>query len=160
MAQSALSQLIMKTQWDNVDILVVDLPPGTGDVVLTLTQQVDMAGAVVVSTPQEVALDDVRRAVAMFHKMNVPILGMVSNMAWLVAGGEKVFPFGSSKALQDRAHDMDVPFWGEVPLESLVGETGDKGVPLTAHGTPNSPAKEAFECIALKVKEALLGGLL
>ena len=137
MASQAVTQLLTQTRWgtedEPLDILVVDLPPGTGDVQLTLMQKTPLDGAVIVSTPQEVALADARRAKTLFDRINVPTLGMIENMAGFPdpAGGALIPIFGRGGA-RDEAERMGVPFLGELPLNIALREGGDEGRPLTA----------------------------
>lgn len=134
MLHSAITQFVQKVNWGELDFLVVDLPPGTGDVQLSLAQVVPLAGAVIVTTPQEVALMDVRKGVAMFRKTNVPILGVVENMTGDIFGQG-----GGKKAAQQ----FEVPFLGEVPLDKRVRENGDLGSPVVL-SHPDSEAAKAF----------------
>ena len=150
MASRALTQMLTGARWgteaEPLDVLVVDLPPGTGDLHLELVQKTLLDGAVVVSTPQEMALIDARRAVAMFEKLQtpVPILGIVENMAWFPnpATGEPIHIFGSGGARAEAAR-LEVPFLGEVPIDVALREGSDQGRPLVAT-TPDSPAAQAF----------------
>jgi ATP-binding protein involved in chromosome partitioning len=140
-----LEQFLHRVDWGELDYLVVDLPPGTGDVQLSLSQWVSLSGAVVVTTPQEVALSDVRKAVAMFRQIEVPILGVVENMTGAIfgkGGGEKM------------AEVFQIPFLGDIPLEAQVRECGDCGLPIVA-GYPKSPISERFSKIAEAVRKAL-----
>jgi len=159
MASSAVSQLFNDVNWgsdaDPLDVLVLDLPPGTGDIQLTLVQKFKLLGAVIVSTPQEVALIDVRRGAAMFQKTGVPILGVVENMAYFPdpATGAPIEIFGRGGAAQT-ARDLDVPFLGEIPIDVALRKACDAGTPLAAEGT-DSAAARAFRAMA----EALARGL-
>jgi ATP-binding protein involved in chromosome partitioning len=160
MATQALAQMLGQTRWGTqetpLDVLVVDLPPGTGDVQLTLVQRTKLDGAVVVSTPQEVALADARRAVRMFGKLPdpVPILGIVENMAYFAdsSGAEvPIFGRGGAKAEAER---LGVAFLGEVPIELAIREGGDAGRPIVAADAASRGAK-AFAEIARQVREKL-----
>jgi ATP-binding protein involved in chromosome partitioning len=147
MATSALRQLLDDVHWAPLDILVIDMPPGTGDVQLTLAQRVPLSGAVIVSTPQEVALADVRRGIAMFEKTHVPVLGVVENMAYYEAsGGERVAIFGEGGARRT-AETAGVPFLGELPIDVSLRESGDAGAPLAAL-QPDSPMARRFRDLA------------
>jgi ATP-binding protein involved in chromosome partitioning len=153
MASSALRQMIEDVRWGTeaapLDTLVVDLPPGTGDIHLTLVQKLCVDGVVIVSTPQEIALIDARRAAAMFGKMNppVPILGVVENMAWFADGaGNRVPIFGEGGARRE-AGRLGVPFLGEVPIDMALRAGGDEGRPLAA-AEPDHPAAKAFAAMA------------
>ncbi len=145
MLHKTVEQFLRGVDWGTLDYLVVDLPPGTGDVQLSLAQWVLLSGVVIVSTPQEVALADVRRAVNMFRQLEIPILGVVENMTGAVfgkGGGEKM------------AEVLQVPFLGDIPLEAQVRECGDSGIPVVrAH--PQSPLHERFVRIAAGVRQAL-----
>jgi ATP-binding protein involved in chromosome partitioning len=156
MASSALRQMIGDVRWDSrgpLDILVVDLPPGTGDVHLTLVQKLSVDGVVIVSTPSEVALIDARRAVGMFGKVNppVPILGMVENMAYFPdpATGAPLPIFGHGAA-QAEARDLGVPFLGEIPIDMALRIGGDAGRPLTATD-PGGAVAQAFVQMARRL---------
>jgi ATP-binding protein involved in chromosome partitioning len=159
MASSAMSQLFNDVNWgsdaDPLDVLVLDLPPGTGDIQLTLVQKFKLLGAVIVSTPQEVALIDVRRGAAMFQKTGVPILGVVENMAYFSdpTTGAPIEIFGRGGAAQT-ARDLDVPFLGEIPIDVALRQACDSGTPIAASGG-DSVAGRAFATIA----ETLARGL-
>lgn len=159
MASSALNQMLNDVAWgteaEPLDILVVDMPPGTGDIQLTLAQRVAVSGAVVVSTPQEVALIDARRAVSMFDKTRVPILGVVENMAYFPdpTTGEPIEIFGRGGA-RKVADELKAPFLGEIPIDPALRQACDDGRPLVAT-SPDSPASQAFMAIA----EAVAAGL-
>ena len=152
MVMSAVSQLINDTDWGDLDLLFIDTPPGTGEVQLTLVQKLPLDGAVIVSTPQEVALADVRRGVGMFRKTHVPVLGVIENMAWFEQpDGSRAYIFGKEGA-QRTAEEMKVPFLGALPILPALREGGDAGVPA-ATGATN--AAEAFRLLAEAVNEAL-----
>jgi ATP-binding protein involved in chromosome partitioning len=148
MVMSALSQMLKDVAWGELDILVVDMPPGTGDAQLTMAQQVPLAGAVIVSTPQDLALIDARKGLNMFRKVNVPVLGLVENMSTFVCPhcGEPSNIFGHGGA-QSEATRLGVPFLGGVPLTIAIRETSDEGRPVVA-SDPTSPAAEAYREIA------------
>ncbi len=161
MASSALNQMLNDVAWGSeaepLDILVIDMPPGTGDIQLTLAQRVALDGAVVVSTPQEVALIDVRRGVSMFEKTRVPILGVIENMAFFVdpTGAQiPIFGHGGAKAT---AETLGAPFLGEIPIEIALREACDAGRPLVASGV-DSAAVRAFLAAAAQVLEAVESG--
>jgi len=148
MVMSALSQMLKDVAWGELDMLVVDMPPGTGDAQLTMAQQVPLAGAVIVSTPQDLALIDARKGLAMFRKVNVPVLGIVENMSTFVCPhcGERSDIFGHGGARADAAR-LGVPFLGEVPLTLAIRETSDAGRPVMATD-PDSPPAQAYREIA------------
>jgi ATP-binding protein involved in chromosome partitioning len=157
MAVSALTQMLRESAWGDLDVLVVDMPPGTGDVQLTMAQQVPLTGAVIVSTPQDLALLDARRGVAMFQKVEVPVLGIVENMAYFVCPncGTHHDIFGHGGAAEE-ARRIGVPFLGEVPLEMRIRETSDAGLPVVAT-EPAGPHAESYLAIAGRVLDALAG---
>jgi ATP-binding protein involved in chromosome partitioning len=144
-------QFLQDVEWGELDYLIVDMPPGTGDVQLSLAQLVPVQGAVLVTTPQEVALADVRRALRMFETVNVPVLGVVENMSYFVAPdtGTRYNIFGEGGGLR-LSEEYGVPFLGSVPLGMQVREGGDSGVPVVV-GDPGSPQAEAFRAVAEEV---------
>ncbi|UWX04801.1 iron-sulfur cluster carrier protein ApbC [Pseudoxanthomonas sp. NC8] len=148
MATSALTQLFTDTRWGDLDYLVVDLPPGTGDIQLTLTQKIPVAGAVIVTTPQEIATLDARKALKMFEKVNVPVLGIVENMAVHVCSNcghaEHLFGQGGGQAM---ATQYGVPLLGSLPLDLRIREQGDAGTPVVA-AAPDSAAAQAYMAAA------------
>jgi ATP-binding protein involved in chromosome partitioning len=155
MVMSALSQMLKDVAWGDLDVLVVDMPPGTGDAQLTMAQQVPLAGAVIVSTPQDLALIDARKGLNMFRKVNVPVLGLVENMSTFVCPhcGERSDIFGHGGA-RSEASRLGVPFLGEVPLTLAIRETSDEGKPVVATD-PSSPAAAAYRDIAARAFEEL-----
>ena len=155
MVMGALTQMMGEAEWGELDILVVDMPPGTGDAQLTMAQKGGMSGAVIVSTPQDIALIDARRGVRMFEKTNVPVLGVVENMSVFCcpACGTRTELFGHGGARREAAA-LGVPFLGEVPLLLAVREAGDAGVPIV-QSAPDSAAGVAFTEIAARVWGAL-----
>jgi len=155
MATSALRQLLRETDWGELDVLVVDLPPGTGDIQISLVQQVDLAGAVVVSTPQDMSLIDARKAIDMFRRTNVPVLGIVENMSYFIAPdtGTRYDIFGHGGA-RTAAEALDIPFLGEVPLVMSIRESGDAGRPAVAV-SGDGPEAAAFIAIADRLAERL-----
>jgi ATP-binding protein involved in chromosome partitioning len=151
MVMSAVMQLVSDTDWGDLDLLLIDTPPGTGEVQLTLLQKFPLDGAVIVSTPQEVALADVRRGVAMFRKTAAPVLGIIENMAWFEQNdGSRAYIFGEGGA-QRTASDLGVPFLGALPILPQLREGGDNGVPAA---TGDSVAAQAFELLAAAVADA------
>ena len=155
MLHSAVTQFLRDVNWGELDYLVVDLPPGTGDVQLSLCQSVPLVGAVIVTTPQSIAVSDVRKAVAMFHKLNVPILGIVENMAEFACPHcgkiSEIFSRGGAEALVKR---HKVPLLGKVPLDPSVCETGETGKPAVVSRPDGAPAK-AFRTLARQVAAAV-----
>jgi ATP-binding protein involved in chromosome partitioning len=150
MVQSALLQMLREVAWGDLDVLVVDMPPGTGDVQLTMAQQVPLAGAVIVSTPQDLALIDARKGIAMFKKVEVPLLGIVENMSYFLAPdtGTRYDIFGHGGA-RDEAARIGVPFLGEVPLTIDIRERSDAGTPVVA-ADPDSATAQIYRDIAAK----------
>jgi ATP-binding protein involved in chromosome partitioning len=155
MVVSALSQMLREVMWGDLDVLVVDMPPGTGDAQLTMAQQVPLAGAVIVSTPQDLALIDARRGIAMFRRVDVPLLGVVENMSYFVAPdtGKRYDIFGHGGARRE-AERSGVPFLGEVPLVMAIRETSDAGTPIVV-AEPDGEAAAAFRAVAAKAQESL-----
>jgi len=155
MLHGAVQQFMRDVAWGELDYLVVDLPPGTGDVSLSMAQSVPVAGAVVVTTPQSVSVSDVRKAVAMFRQLNIPILGVVENMSTFVCGhcGQRTDIFGHGGGAR-MAEEMSIPFLGEVPIDTRVREGGDTGQPIVA-AVPDSPAARGFESVAGRVAAQL-----
>jgi ATP-binding protein involved in chromosome partitioning len=158
MVMSALTQMLREVEWGTLDIMVVDMPPGTGDAQLTMAQQVPLRGAVIVSTPQDLALIDARRGIAMFKRVNVPVLGIVENMSMFICPkcGTRSDIFGHGGARHE-AERLGVPFLGEVPLEMSIRETSDAGLPIVAT-QPDSPHAAAYRTIAANVRSQLGSG--
>jgi ATP-binding protein involved in chromosome partitioning len=158
MVIGALEQMMRDVNWGTLDVLVVDMPPGTGDAQLTLAQRVPLAGAVIVSTPQDIALLDARKGIAMFQKVNVPVLGIVENMSTFVCPNcdheTHIFSHGGAKAC---AEELKVPFLGEIPLAIEIRETSDGGHPITV-SAPQSAHAERFRAIARTVWESVEAG--
>ncbi len=153
MASNALTQIISDGYWGEIDYMVVDLPPGTGDIHLTLVQTLPVTGAIIVSTPQEVAIADARKGVAMFRqdKIDVPVLGLVENMAWFTPKelpDKKYYIFGKG-GCEKLAQETGTVVLGQIPIEESVCESGDKGIPVAVD--ENSPVYEAFNTLAENV---------
>lgn len=147
-----ITQFLMEVEWGELDYLIVDMPPGTGDAQLTLSQAVALTGAVIVTTPQDVALSDAKKGINMFRKVEVPILGVIENMSYFLCphcnARTEIFAHGGGRAA---AKKFDAPFLGEVPLNLAIRVGGDEGKPIIAQ-KDNSPVKEAFN----KIAEALI----
>lgn len=158
MVMSALTQMLREVAWGELDVLVVDMPPGTGDAQLTMAQQVPLAGAVVVSTPQDLALIDARKGLSMFRKVDVPLLGIVENMSYFIAPdtGKRYDIFGHGGARKE-AERLNVPFLGEVPLHMDIRAHSDNGTPVTVV-EPDSEHAKIYRDIASKVWENMKGG--
>jgi ATP-binding protein involved in chromosome partitioning len=158
MVISALTQMLREVAWGELDVLVVDMPPGTGDAQLTMAQQVPLAGAVIVSTPQDLALIDARKGLAMFKKVDVPVLGIVENMSYFLCPdcGSRHDIFGHGGARAD-AERLGVPFLGEVPLAMKIRETSDAGTPIVV-SDPEGQSAQIYKEIAGKVMAGIEGG--
>jgi ATP-binding protein involved in chromosome partitioning len=148
MVHSAIQQFFRDVVWGELDYLLIDLPPGTGDVPLTLSQLVPLTGAITVTTPQEVALQDVRKGMTMFKKVNVPLLGVIENMSYFVCGHcherTEIFSTGGGERA---AQKFEIPFLGRIPIDPAIREGGDKGTPIVSQD-PSSPQAQAFLQIA------------
>jgi ATP-binding protein involved in chromosome partitioning len=151
MLHGAVQQFMRDVEWGELDYLIVDLPPGTGDVSLSMAQSVPVAGAVVVTTPQGVSVSDVRKAVAMFRQLNIPVLGVVENMSYFVCGHcqEKTEIFGHGGGAR-MAEDLSIPLLGQIPIDTRVRSGGDEGRPIVS-AAPEAPAAKAFLDIAGRV---------
>jgi ATP-binding protein involved in chromosome partitioning len=158
MVISALTQMLREVEWGTLDVMVVDMPPGTGDAQLTMAQQVPLKGAVIVSTPQDLALIDARRGIAMFKRVNVPVLGIIENMSYFLCPHcgtrSDVFSHGGARHEAER---LGVPFLGEVPLHMTIREKSDAGLPVVA-SEPDGPLAAVYRDIATKVRDQLKGG--
>jgi len=155
MVMSALTQMLREVEWGTLDVMVVDMPPGTGDAQLTMAQQVPLKGAVIVSTPQDLALIDARRGIAMFRRVNVPVLGIVENMSTFICPhcGTRSDIFGHGGARRE-AERLGVPFLGEVPLDIAIREKSDSGAPVVATA-PDGPHAKYYQDIAIRVRDGL-----
>jgi ATP-binding protein involved in chromosome partitioning len=155
MVMSALTQMLREVEWGTLDVMVVDMPPGTGDAQLTMAQQVPLKGAVIVSTPQDLALIDARRGIAMFQRVNVPVLGIVENMSTFICphcgGRSDIFGHGGARREAER---LNVPFLGEVPLDISIREKSDAGQPVVA-SEPESEHAKIYRDIAARVRDGL-----
>jgi ATP-binding protein involved in chromosome partitioning len=155
MVQSALTQMLSDVAWAPLDVLVLDMPPGTGDAQLTIAQRVPLKGAVIVSTPQDLALIDAKKGIAMFNKTQVPILGLVENMSMFTCpdcgSSHAIFGHGGAR---ETAEKMGAPFLGEIPLVPRIRETSDSGQPVSV-SAPDGPEAQAFLGLAKKVAAAL-----
>jgi len=155
MVMGALDKMVHGTNWSGTDVMVVDLPPGTGDVHLSISQTVEISGAVVVSTPQKVALADARKGVDMFKKVGIPVLGVVQNMSSFVCGkcGEKTHVFGRDGA-QRMAKELEVPLLGDVPLDPALMASSDSGKPIVITH-PQSDVARTYQDIAQQIMDRL-----
>src|SRR5205807_2566121 len=159
MVMSAVTQMLRDVAWGQLDVLVVDMPPGTGDAQLTLAQNVPLKGAVIVSTPQDLSLIDARRGLAMFKKVNVPVLGIVENMSYFQCPqcGTRSDIFGHGGARQE-AERLGVPFLGEIPLHMSIRATSDSGTPVV-DSEPDGPHAAIYRAIGAKVRDQLQGAI-
>jgi len=157
MIHTAIQQFFRDVIWGELDYLLVDLPPGTGDAQLTLSQLVPLCGAVTVTTPQEVALHDVRKGMMMFQKVNVPLLGLIENMSYFVCGhcGERteIFSHGGGERAAEK---LGIPFLGRIPIDPAIRAGGDTGMPIVV-ANPTSPQATAFREIAAKLADGIRG---
>ena len=154
MLHSAIQQFLRDVEWGDLDYLIIDLPPGTGDAQLSLTQSIPLSGGVIVTLPQQVSLEDARRGLEMFRKLNVPILGVVENMSYLeLPDGNRVDVFGSGGG-QILAEATQVPFIGTIPMDPTVREGGDQGTPIVV-SNPDSPSAKALRKVAESVAARL-----
>ncbi len=156
MINKLLTQFLREVEWGELDYLVLDLPPGTGDAQLTITQQVPLAGGVIVTTPQDVALEDVKRGVKMFQQVNAPVLGVIENMSYHICSGcgHRAEPFGHGGGAA-MAQEFNIPFLGEIPLARDIREAGDTGKPIVA-ADPEHPQSQAFRAIAQRVIDEIV----
>lgn len=155
MVHKAVTQFLTDIAWGQLDYLVIDLPPGTGDAQLTLTQTAPLSGAIIVTTPQEVSLIDARKGLEMFRQVHVPLLGIVENMSYFIGEDGKryeIFRHGGGKRL---AKDSGVPFLGEIPIDPRVAECGDEGDPIV-HKYPDSAVGKAYQALAATVSDELV----
>jgi ATP-binding protein involved in chromosome partitioning len=157
MVMSALQQMLREVEWGELDIMIADMPPGTGDAQLTMAQQVPLAGAVIVSTPQDIALLDARKGLNMFTKVDVPVLGIVENMSYFLCphcgGRSEIFSHGGARQEAER---LGTEFLGEVPLDLKIRETSDGGTPITV-ADPDNPYALVFRQMAARIWEKVAG---
>jgi ATP-binding protein involved in chromosome partitioning len=157
MVMSALQQMLREVDWGELDIMIVDMPPGTGDAQLTMAQQVSLAGAVIVSTPQDISLIDARKGLNMFKKVDVPVLGIIENMSFFLCPhcGERsdIFSHGGARREAER---LGTDFLGEVPIDLAIRETSDEGRPIVV-SQPDSPYSQTFRDIAARVWQKVSG---
>jgi len=155
MASSAMSQLLEKTLWGDIDVLLVDMPPGTGDIHLTLAQRAILSGAVIVTTPQDIALLDARKGIEMFQKVEVPVLGLIENMAAHVCTGcGQVEPLFGEAGGEQLAEQYGVPVLGQIPLDRAIREHSDQGHPIVL-ADPEGAIAAVYQAAALKLTAAL-----
>ena len=155
MVTSAIRTFTQKVNWKNLDFIIVDMPPGTGDTQLTFSQEIKMDGAIIVSTPQEVALLDVKRGIKMFDKLGVKILGLVDNMSHFVGDDNKKYNIFGEGGVKKTAEEFSKEFLGEIPINPEVGKSGDAGKPIV-EGNPNNEISKIYINFANKIKSTYL----
>jgi ATP-binding protein involved in chromosome partitioning len=156
MVHQAVTQFLRDIDWGKLDTLVIDLPPGTGDAQLTLTQSAPLSGAVIVTTPQEVSLIDARKGLEMFRQVRVPVLGIIENMSYFIGADGKRYEIFRHGGGQKLSKDAGVPFLGEIPIDPRVAECGDNGDPIV-HTYPDSEVAKAYLQLATRVSQELAG---
>jgi ATP-binding protein involved in chromosome partitioning len=154
MVHRAVTQFLTEISWGELDYLVIDLPPGTGDAQLTLTQTAPLSGAVIVTTPQDVSLIDARKGLEMFRQVRVPVLGIVENMSYFVGEDGKRYEIFRHGGGQKLAAEAGVPFLGDIPIDPRVAECGDRGAPIV-HKYPDSPVARSYLALATTVADGL-----
>jgi len=155
MATRYTQQFLRQVAWEDLDCLILDLPPGTGDIQLTIVQTVALDGAIIVTTPQEVALIDARKCISMFSKVNVPILGLVENMAWFECdAGKKYFLFGEGGGVRE-AEILNIPLLGRIPIAIITRQRGDSGAPVALLQPADNKVSAAFHEVAAQMRDAL-----
>ncbi len=158
MIHTAIQQFFRDVVWGELDYLLIDLPPGTGDAQLTISQLIPLSGAITVTTPQEISLHDVRKGMMMFQKVNVPLLGIIENMSYYVCAHcgtrEEIFSHGGGERAADK---LGIPFLGSIPIDPAIRVGGDTGMPIVA-ANPDSPQSHSFRSIAEKVKARVGAG--
>ena len=155
MVTSAIRTFTQKVNWKDLDFIIVDMPPGTGDTQLTFSQEIKMDGAIIVSTPQEVALLDVKRGIKMFDKLGVKILGLVDNMSYFVGDDGKKYSIFGEGGVEKTAQEFDKEFLGEIPIDPEVGKLGDQGKPIV-ESNPENRISEIYLNLAKKIKSTYL----
>ena len=155
MVTSAIRTFTQKVNWKDLDFIIIDMPPGTGDTQLTFSQEIKMDGAIIVSTPQEVALLDVKRGIKMFDKLGVKILGLVDNMSYFIGDDNKRYNIFGEGGVKDTAEEFNKEFLGEIPINPEVGKSGDKGKPIV-EVDPNNEISKIYINFAKKIKSTYL----
>ncbi len=155
MVISAIKTFTQKVEWKNLDIIVVDMPPGTGDTQLTFAQEIKIDGAVIVSTPQEIALQDVKRGIKMFDKLKVKIIGLIDNMSYFVGDDGKKYAIFGEGGVEKTANEFNKEFLGEIPINPDVGRQGDMGIPIVKNN-PDHKISQIYFNIAKKIKSIYL----
>ena len=155
MVTSAIKTFTQKVKWDNLDFIIVDMPPGTGDTQLTFAQEISVDGAIIISTPQEIALQDVKRGIKMFDKLKVNIIGLVDNMSYFIGDDGKKYPIFGEGGVQKTAEEFGKEFLGEIPINSKVGKSGDSGKPIV-EDIPDHEISKIYLDFAKKIKSTYL----
>ena len=153
MVTSAIKTFTQKVSWNNLDFIIVDMPPGTGDTQLTFSQEIKMDGAIIVSTPQELALQDVKRGIKMFDKLGVKIIGLVDNMSHFVGDDGKKYSIFGEGGVKKTAEEFKKDFLGEIPINPEVGKQGDLGKPIV-ESNPNNKISKIYLNLANKIKSS------
>ena len=151
MVTSAIKTFTQKVQWKDLDFIIVDMPPGTGDTQLTFSQEIKMDGVIIISTPQEIALQDVKRGIKMFDKLGVKILGLVDNMSHFIGDDGKKYSIFGEGGVKKTAKEFDQSFLGEIPIDPEVGKCGDSGMPIV-ESNPDHKISKIYENLANKIK--------
>ena len=155
MVTSAIRTFTQKVNWKNLDFIIVDMPPGTGDTQLTFSQEIKIDGAIIISTPQEVALLDVKRGIKMFDKLGVKILGLVDNMSYFIGDDNKKYKIFGEGGVRKTSEEFNKEFLGEIPINSEIGKTSDNGKPIVEED-PNNEISKIYIDFANKIKSTYL----
>ena len=155
MVTSAIKTFTQKVAWKDLDFIIVDMPPGTGDTQLTFSQEIKMDGVIIISTPQEIALQDVKRGIRMFDKLGVKIIGLIDNMSYFVGDDEKKYPIFGEGGVKRTANEFKKEFLGEIPISPEVGKLGDSGIPIV-ESKPDHEITKIYLGLAEKVKSTYL----
>ena len=151
MVTSAIKTFTQKVDWKDLDFIIVDMPPGTGDTQLTFAQEIKVDGAIIVSTPQEIALQDVKRGIKMFDKLGVNIIGLVDNMSYFIGDDKKKYPIFGEGGVKRTAEEFKKNFLGEIPINPDVGKKGDEGKPIVEYNS-NHEISKIYKIFAEKIK--------
>ena len=155
MVTSAIKTFTQKVNWNKLDFIIVDMPPGTGDTQLTFAQEISLDGAIIISTPQEIALQDVKRGIKMFDKLKVKVLGLVDNMSYFIGDDGKKYPIFGEGGVKKTAEEFGKEFFGEIPINSEVGKSGDSGKPIV-EDMPDHEISKIYLDLAKKIKSTFL----
>ena len=155
MVTSAIRTFTQKVNWKNLDFIIIDMPPGTGDTQLTFSQEIKMDGAIIVSTPQEVALLDVKKGIKMFDKLGVKILGLVDNMSYFIGDDNKKYKIFGEGGVRKTSEEFNKEFLGEIPIKAEIGKTSDNGKPIVEED-PNNEISKIYIDFANKIKSTYL----